>query len=372
MNAVRVLGVGRSGNDAPASSKSLNELIFAATRAALDDAGVSLDDVDSVVLAAHDVDDGRGITSMTAAGAAGALMKDEVRLAEDGLFGLALASARLLSGAYDMSLVVSWGKASETDVDAVSRLAFEPFFDRPIAQNDTIALALQAMRFRAMSSAPDIDETARRLVAARLAAAPFDHRSARQAGDDSGVSAQDPAFADDADGACAVVLGGARANESLDPDGLWLLGSGWCSASYHLGTGDMTRAGTVASAAERAFARSGVEDASAFDVVELDSPSAYHEMLALEALGLAGSSEGPALVRSLLDGDRARPLMGVNGGAYGWKPLAASGLARFIDVVQTMRGRQVSLGLAHGTSGNAWQSHCFAVVGRDQHAHGGR
>ena len=86
------------------------------------------------------------------------------------------------------------------------------------------------------------------------------------------------------------------------------------------------------------------------------------EMMAVEALGLAGPGEGGAFVRHALS-PGGGPRMGVRGGAFGWKPLAASGLARFIDVVEELRSSEATLGMAHGTSGNAWQSHCLCFVG---------
>src|SRR5438105_2681012 len=122
MSQIAILGVGRAGREESVSNKNLNELVFAATRRALEDAVVDRSQIDSVVLAGHDVDDGRGITSMTVAGAAGAFMKDEVRVAEDGTFGLMAAASRLMSGHYSLSLVVSWGKASESDQDAITQL----------------------------------------------------------------------------------------------------------------------------------------------------------------------------------------------------------------------------------------------------------
>jgi hypothetical protein len=368
MSHVAILGVGTAGGDESFSDNSINELVFAASRRALADAGVKRTDLDSVVLAAHDVDDGRGITSMTVAGAAGAFMKDEMRVAESGTFGLAAAASRLLTGHYSLSLVVSWGKASESEQDIITQLGFEPFFDRPIAQNEKVALALQAGRYRSRVDSADIDETAARWVEARRAAAPGRRKeSADVPSSMVATPLNRQSIADDADGACAVVLARSDAPAAMNADPLWLLGSAWASDSYHLGTRDLGEFASLRDAARTVLARNNVAAPSSLDVVELDSPTPFHEMMAVEALGLCAKGDGPNFVRDHLD-PLAGPTMGVRGGAFGWKPMAASGMARFIDVVETMRASDARLGLAHGTSGNGWQSHCVNLIGRNPHS----
>ena len=54
------------------ASRSLEELIFAGVSSALTTSGIAIDAIDSVVLAAHDMVDGRSLSSMVTAPAAGA------------------------------------------------------------------------------------------------------------------------------------------------------------------------------------------------------------------------------------------------------------------------------------------------------------
>lgn len=363
---VFISGIGRCGYDDPDSSRlSLNELIFRATRRALDDAGLTLADIDSVVLAAHDVNDGRGITSMTTAGAAGALLKDEVRVAEDGLWGVSLAAARLEGGHYGASLVVAWGKPSETDPDIVSRLSWEPFFDRPIAQNEKIALALQSAAYRAAADSPHLQDTGRRFADRQRHGAGKGDPQATGA-----VAVADPLtssdIVDDHDGACAIVLTNADRTSS-DRRSVRLLGSGWCSESYYLGSREGMIGGSLALATQSALAASGVDRIDDVDVIELDVPTADHYMMGLEAIGLCEPGRGADFLRDHLDG-RPGPELGVKGGAFRWQPQAASGLARLIDVVENMRSNDARLGMAHGYGGNAWQSHNVCMVGRSASA----
>jgi hypothetical protein len=95
-----------SGDLAP--GESTTDRVFATVRAALDSAGVERKDCDSVVLAADDVADGRSITTMLQATAAGAYRKDEVRVTNGALTALGLAALRVAAAAARRSIVASW------------------------------------------------------------------------------------------------------------------------------------------------------------------------------------------------------------------------------------------------------------------------
>src|ERR1700720_906135 len=95
-----------------------------------------MSDVDGVVIAAHDLVDGRSLSSMVTGPAAGAYLRDEVRLAEDGLAAASLAAARIEAGESEYSIVAAWGRASEGDYCSTSRAAFDPFFAQPFGLDE--------------------------------------------------------------------------------------------------------------------------------------------------------------------------------------------------------------------------------------------
>jgi hypothetical protein len=107
-----------------APGEALIERIFATARAALDEAAVGFADVDSVVLAADDVADGRSITTMLHATAAGAYRKDEMRVTNGALTALGLAGLRVAAGDGSRSLVVSWWHPTADPV-ALARAAVD-------------------------------------------------------------------------------------------------------------------------------------------------------------------------------------------------------------------------------------------------------
>ena len=131
------------------SRRNLSELIFDTVKNAIDGAGKGLDGIDSVVLAAHDLVDGRSLSSMVTAPAAGAYLRDEIRYSDDGAGAFVSGVARIEAGESQRTIVAAWGRASEHDVDAVSRCLFDPIFLRPFGLEE---LHISAMRAQAWTS----------------------------------------------------------------------------------------------------------------------------------------------------------------------------------------------------------------------------
>src|ERR1044071_5562467 len=107
--------------------RNLSELIFDTVRRAIDEGGAGMTGINSVVLAAHDLVDGRSLSSMVTAPAAGAYLRDEIRLSEDGLAAVSLAAARVEAGESEVSIVAAWGRASEGGFMQMSRSSMDPF-----------------------------------------------------------------------------------------------------------------------------------------------------------------------------------------------------------------------------------------------------
>lgn len=128
---VRVVGIATLGVE-PEIPGPLDELIYAAISGAIADAGLTIDDIDGVCMAASDVLDGRGISTMTLTGATGSLGKSELRVCDDGLAAVRLAAAEIIAGACTTMVVGAWSKLSDADVHAMAPLSLEPAFYRSL------------------------------------------------------------------------------------------------------------------------------------------------------------------------------------------------------------------------------------------------
>lgn len=373
---VGIIGINQSKHDSAKKNVALPDLIFEVTAGALKDAHVTIDDIDSVVLAAHDEIDGRPITSMLNAVPAGAYLKDEIRVADDGAFAVALAWMRLLSGEFDVSLVVSWSKCSEGNPELVSKYSFDPFFYRPFALNYITAHAMQATSY--MEKWSETETQVAKVVLKNRANGvrnPLAHLR-------SPVTEQEvlnskllswplrqlhlPPYSD---GACALVL--AR-KEKIDPKQAvaWIRGIGWAQDTYYLGDKELSSLSSLSSAARMAYQMAGItEPLKVLDVAEIHDVTAFHEMMAYEALGFCEPGGGGKFIDSGQPFVNGKLPINPSGGAISSNPYACVGLIRIAEAALQVMGKagerqimDVECALSHGVSGMCGQSHCVVIL----------
>jgi acetyl-CoA C-acetyltransferase len=267
------------------SASSLPELIFKVVREALAASNVAMDQIDSVILAAHDVVDGRSLSSMVTAPAAGAYLRDEIRLAEDGLAAVSVASARIEAGETEFAIVAAWGRASEGDYTHTSRFAFDPFLAQPFALDE---FSLSSLRLSGWLAEHGEHDDARRLAGeARIRRAQQNSRAARAANHHGRPKMNFPLLASEAprlaDIAVAAILG-------KRPAPVRIVGVGHSAECATLGDRRLTSMQSLREAVERAGAGDAAAD-QRLDVVQLAGPTLPDEALALEALGLAAPGQ---------------------------------------------------------------------------------
>ena len=146
-NKVGIIGISETKCEGINNKDSLNDMIFETTSMALKDAGITQQDIETVVMAEYDQVDGRIIGAMSAALPAHCYDKDEIRVEDDGAAALALAYMRCLSGYFDTAVVVGWGMCSQCNLDVITKLNFDPFFHRPLGLNWITAHAIQAKSY---------------------------------------------------------------------------------------------------------------------------------------------------------------------------------------------------------------------------------
>jgi len=355
-----IAGVAQSRYYLHGTSARLEEMIFDTTAAALADAGLTRDEVDSIVIAASDAVDGRCISSMLCAHAAGAYLKDEIKAAGDGAFALIVAALRILTGEFHTSLVVAWSKPSESRKHGSAPYNAEPFFHRPFGLNHVTATALMASAYqkRVMGTGQSTADIVAHHTSNGCSnplldgAAPL---TVAQVRDSRPVAwpLRELEMAPPADGACALVLTRVERARDLRHRPVYVRGMGWCADSYYLGQRDLCRFAALENASSRAFAMAGA-GLDSVDVAEIYDGTAWHALLALDALGLAGNT---------------RCAINPSGGCLSAYPLVAAGLVRVVEAYLQVAGRagerQVSnarIALAHGATGLAAQSHAVVLL----------
>lgn len=334
-------------------SRSLSELIFDTVRRAVDESGHGMTGINSVVLAAHDLVDGRSLSSMVTAPAAGAYLRDEIRYGDDGAAAFAAAVVRIEAGDAERSIVAAWGRGSEHDGDSVSRALFDPFFGIPLGLEELHVSGMRAQAWMQAGGhfADRMDAARRRQEAARV-----NPRALRQSGRSSEpcyplVAADLPRWAD----VVAAVIISAR------PGGVRMAGMGQSSEPFAIGDRQLAAMPGLREAGKRAFAEANVTSRD-IDIAEVDGLTLFDEAIALEALDLAPVGNG---LTALAHDRRVNPS---GGGAAGYCA-PAMGLARIVEATLQLQGRaganQVEgarRAMATGSSIVAAQTHTAVVL----------
>jgi len=143
MENIAIVGVAQTPYKGRMQDKTCYDLVYEVTRDALDDAGLSIEDIDNVVTVSNDFLDGRTISSMAVGEAAGAHDKNVSTVEGDGTFGAFYGAMRTLGG-LGTTLVVAHGKGSEGDMRIVTNAMFDPIFQRHLGIESISSAALQA------------------------------------------------------------------------------------------------------------------------------------------------------------------------------------------------------------------------------------
>ena len=323
------------------AGRDLTELIFQTVRRALDDAGREIGEVDSVVIAAHDLVDGRSLSSMVSAPAAGAYLKDEIRLGDDGAAAFSLAAARLEAGEARCSIVAAWGRASEGNPDAIARALFDPIVEGPFGLTELTVSGMRAQQWLARYGRNGVEADRAAAIERRHGAgsahlktpAPWPLRPEEL-----------PRWADVA---VAMII-----SDRVSP--LRVAGIGHGSEPYSPGDRDLAGLPGLALAVQRALPGGPATDE--LDIAEIDGLTLFDEAIAVEAAGLAAPGEG---LRAMATDVRINR----SGGSAAGYCAPAMGLTRIAEAVLHLQERESpSWALATGSSTVAAQTHTAVVL----------
>ena len=380
MDSIAVAGVAQTKYDRKKSDKTYFDLVYEVTVQALNDAGMTIDDIDNVVTVSNDFLDGRTISGMAVGDAAGAHDKNISTVEGDGTFGASYGAMRLLGGA-GTTLVVAHSKGSEGDMNIITNSMFDPIFQRRLGLDAISSSALQANAYMHKFGITEEDIAA--VPVKNLGNAknnPYAQVAMDVTIEDVMVSEKiaDPLKKLDcspiSDGAAAIILVDEARALRLKTEPVWVKGMAHFAEDYFLGDRDLSRPKALKQATKKAFAMAGISDPlDQIDVVELYDAFSYMEPLWLEGMGFCEPGKGHRMAvegKSAMDG-----VLPVNpsGGVLSAHAVLVAGLARIIEVVEQLRGtakgRQVKgakTGLAHGINGPCGQSHCVWILSKQR------
>ena len=124
--------------------RSLEEVIYDTTQQALADAGLTIEDIDGIVVACNDQLDGRSISVMMASAAVGGVDRDILSTPSGSEHAFILGALRVASGQFQTQLVVAWSPTEAGSIPEAERLAADPYFHRALPLDELSAHAMQA------------------------------------------------------------------------------------------------------------------------------------------------------------------------------------------------------------------------------------
>ena len=388
-NRVAVLGAGltrfmRRALETP------KELAFEAAKTALEDAGLTIADIDCVVsVTAPEAFDGVHMNGEYLADGAGAWGKPYMRTyvgGGSGVFGLVAGWYHIASGHFDTCLVVAEEKMSPAlpHPQGAFNSIYDQFTERPLGVNLLWIFALEMNRYMQTHGIP-METFAR--VAQKNKRNGIDHPSAQPgiAGDftieqimASEVMAwpvQRLMVSPISDGAGAMVLASERFARRMSRPPVWIEGVGWNLDTSYWTNRDLYYPRYLEKAARMAYEMAGVSDPRRdIHVVEPYDPFAYKELHHLEGLLLADKGQAPRLAeegfweRDTVQGIPASP----SGGLLGvGNPIAAAGMMKLAEIYWQLQGqagprqvkREVRRGLAQAW-GDLMQVGTVVIMGR--------
>lgn len=350
MRHVAIVGAGQTNHARRRTDVSQVGLAREAVVRALEDAQLTMDDIDSVVVCTGPVlFAAMNQPEKWLVDAIGARMKPVVRVTSGGGTGLAgaLAAVNQVRGGFaDRVLVVAYDKLSEGALQYSISTLYDPFWGREFAVG---IMGFSAAYWRARMELLGHSEEAAAMVSVKnrknAMLNPYAHVKKEVTVEE--VLASRPLcwpikrldVPPISDGACAVVLASEDAAKSHEKPA-WIRGMTYYSEAENAAHRSMVQSEPLMIAAQRAYRQAGITNPRRqADVVEVQEPYTCFELSYYEGLGLCAPGKAAELIASgatEMDGDIP---VNPSGGCMGANPIGATALIRLAEVAQQVRGR---------------------------------
>lgn len=378
MDRVGIIGVAQT-KYARYNPASHAELAYEVTVRALEDAGLTIEDIDNTVTVCNDFWDGRTISCMAITEATGSHRVPTTNVEGDGTYGALMGLMHILSGIHDITLVVAQCKVSEGIPSVITNAMFDPVYERMLGLD---AINSAALQMRCYMSKYGITEEQCALVSVKnhgnARANPYAHLPMDITVDDvlkSRVLADPIKLLDTSpisDGACAIIMANEKTAKKKHRKPVWVRGVAHCTDAYHLGDRDLAEVDALTLAAKKAYKMAGIHSPTKeIHVAEIYDAFSYMELMWMEGLGFCDRGKAGAMVESGLTQMNGSLPVNPSGGVLSAHAVQVAGLARIAEAVLQLRGeagdRQVDgarVALAHGIEGACGQGHCVFVLAR--------
>ncbi|MBW1902184.1 MAG: thiolase domain-containing protein [Deltaproteobacteria bacterium] len=347
-NLSAVVGVGQIRSRTKHADKSIAGMVRVAADRALEDAGVTWNDIEAVIIGkAPDFFEGVLQPELYLAEALGAVGKPMLRVHTAGSVGGStgvVAASYVQSGAFKRVLVLCFEKQSEGNAMwALSpKMPFSPHINAGAGGYFAPAMRLYIEKYHADPDTGYMVAVKDRLNALKN---PYAHLTIEDISIE--MVKESPMLWEpirylescpSSDGACAMVI----VDESLVKDSpnkpAWILGTSVRSEPTMYAHRDTVSPPSIRDCAKDVYRQAGITNPRReIDMAELYVPFSWYEPMWLEATGLAEQGEGWKMTMegiTAIDGDMP---VNCSGGVISSNPIGASGLIRFAEAALQVR-----------------------------------
>jgi acetyl-CoA C-acetyltransferase len=376
MGKVAIIGVGQS-SFVRGYPGSIRELAFDGFKGALEDAQISVNDVDaSIICSAPEYDKQRSPSGVFAE-YLGLVPQPTCyleSLCSSTSMGLRMAYSLVQSGLHDVVAVLGFQKMSEiSSAESQERMgrgadiqwespfgtmmpAYYAMFAR--AHMEKYGTTLEDMALVRVKSATYGQINQKALFRKPVAAENFSDPDHFMSGPVSSPLRVGDCCAN-ADGSSCLIVANEEKAKAMSQNPAWILGLGAASASVNMSGRDIFTGLAVArQAAEQAYEMAGVKPEN-IDVAEVHDCFTISEILAYEDLGFAKPGEGKDLIRNKETYKEGSLPVNVDGGLLSkGHPIGATGGSQIRTIVLELRGdagemqvKDPEIGLIHNIGG---------------------
>ena len=335
--------------------------------------------IDKIISCSEDYWQGRTISDMLYHMELGALGMSVTKVAGDGAFAVYHGAMSILSGKYDVALVIAHRKESETMRSVIENAGFDPIYLRPLGIDFLTAAAMQANRYIYRNGAteeqfaevvvknkgnaflnPNAQEPMRitvpEVLQSKMLSSPLKELDCKPV----------------SDGACALILASEEKAKALTSKPVWITGMGNCYDAHYPGDRDLSNCESLQIAAQKAYAMAGITYPSKeIQLAEISEEFSYQELLWMEGLNLCKRGEAGRLIQDGITRRDGRLPVNPSGGVLSGNPSGVAGMVRvaeaFLQLSDRAGDRQIAkteTALAHGAYGPAGQAHCVIILKR--------
>ena len=376
-NRVCIVGLGMVEPGGDTQGLSHKELLFHATRRALDDAGIEREHIGGAITASSDFLEGRSLSNQFTLDSIGGVMKPcDLRLAEDGMHAFFAGYMEVMVDPRLLMVVAAVQKPSERAGErkgfhTILTACLDPVYNRPVCNSvphaQSLEAVLAAMDARAYMNRSGVTEE----LLARVALKNINNAAAASgkpactveevlASPELSWPMRDFTMAKERDAACTLILTSEKIAAKLKKEPVFISGVGWSSEGSQLAARAQGLSPDTQAAAHQAYRMAGIRrPLEEIDLAEISDWYAHRELIHAEALGLCAPGETVSCIEHGVF-ERGGPVpVNLSGGLLGkGNSVLTSGLLCIAEVARRIRGeaddahrQQVRVGLAHSWGG---------------------